>query len=382
MQKAFKFRCYPTPEQTEMLSQQFGCVRYIYNWALRRRTDAWFNDQERVGYAQTDKEMTQLKQEPDKLWLNEVSSIPLQQTLRHLQTAFINFWEGRTQYPTYKSKHHKQSATYTRRAFRWDGQNRRLFLAKMGKLKVHWSCPVPVEPTSITLSQTTDGKYFVSLKVDLEIVPMAEVAQQVGIDLGINRLATLSTGETISNPKYTYKYQQQLATAQRELSKKQKGSHRRKRARLKVAQVHAKIANCRQDTLQKATTQIIRENQAIFVEDLAVKNMLGNHHLAKAISDCGWSEFVRQLEYKATWYGRDVTRIDRFFPSSKRCHVCGWTKQDMTLSDRSWTCQECHTAHDRDVNAAINICAAGQAVLVHGVGVREKRASARVSIRR
>lgn len=365
IKKAYKFRFYPTTEQEQQLAHTFGCVRFVYNWALRLRSDAWYNDKKRLGYHESSSALTTLKKNPDYSWLNDISCVPTQQILRHLQTSFKNFWEGRAQYPTFKKKRSAQSAEYTRSAFKWN--NGKLTLAKHKEpLNIRWSREVPDKPTTVTISKDCAGRYFVSLlcNEDVEVLPVSK--SSVGVDLGIKDTAITSDGIKSGNPKYTSKYETNLTKYQRRLSKKQKGSANFRKAKLKVAKVHAKIADSRKDFQHKLTTKLIHENQIISLESLQVKNMVKNPKLAKAISDAGWGEIVRQLEYKAAWYGRTLVKIDKWYPSSKRCSCCGYTLGKLDLSVRSWECPECNSVHDRDTNAAVNIKAAGQAVLACG----------------
>ncbi len=366
IKRAYRFRLYPTPEQEQHLAQTFGCARFAYNHMLRLRTDAWFSRRERIGYHETSAALTQLKKDPEFAWLNEVSSVPVQQALRHLQTAFANFFAKRAKYPTFKRKDGQQSAEYTTSAFKWDGKV--LKLAKMDKpLDVRFSRTIPraAKVTTITVSKDAAGRYFVSMLCDDTVQPKAEVEGKVGVDLGLTHFAILSTGEKIAAPNTFRKNEEKLAKLQRRLAKKTKGSANRKKARLKVAKLHAKIADSRKDFLHKLSTRLVNENQVIAIETLAVSNMQKNRHLAKSISDAGWAEFVRQLKYKSLWYGRELVGIDRWYPSSKRCSDCGHTVAKMPLSVREWTCPECGTIHDRDVNAARNVLAAGLAVSAH-----------------
>ena len=367
--RAYKFRFYPTGEQAQMLARQFGCARFVYNYFLRVRTDAWFNEQKRIGYHETSAMLTALKKTPEHAWLNEVSSVPPQQALRHLQTAFGNFFAKRAKYPSFKSKHDKQSAEYTTSGFKWDGKA--LSIAKIGALKIVFSRTIPkaAKVTTVTVSKDASGRYFVSMLCTDEVQAKPEIAAKVGIDLGLTHFAILSTGEKIAGPKAFRKHEDQLAKAQRRLAKKQKGSANRAKAKLKVAKLHAKIADSRKDFLHKLSTRLINENQVIAVETLAVSNMQKNRNLSKSIADSGWSEFVRQLEYKARWYGREVVGIDRWYPSSKRCSDCGHTVKALPLKVRDWVCPECGAIHDRDINAARNILAAGLAVSACGESV-------------
>ena len=370
IKRAYRFRFNPTPEQEQVLARTFGCARFAYNHMLRLRTDAWFKEQKRVGYHDTSALLTELKKTPEHAWLNEVSSVPVQQALRHLQTAFANFFAKRAAYPAFKRKDGPQSAEYTTSAFKWDGKA--IKLAKMdAPLAIRWSRTLPkaAKVTTVTVSRDAAGRYFVSLLCDDTVAPKPEAAGKVGIDLGLTHFAILSTGEKIAAPNTFRKNEAKLAKLQRRLAKKQKGSKNRAKARLKVSRLHARITDARRDFLHKLSTRLISENQVIAVETLAVSNMQKNRCLAKSISDASWSEFVRQLEYKAQWYGRTLVGIDRWYPSSKRCSDCGHTAPKMPLSVREWTCPECGSIHDRDVNAARNVLAAGLAASVCGENV-------------
>ena len=378
--KAYQYRIYPTAEQVHILARTFGCCRYVYNWALRQRTDAYYKDGEHLSYEATAQRLTSLKKQDDHVWLNDVSSVPLQQSLRHLDTAFRHLFEGRAQYPKFHKKHGEQAATYASTAFKWDGTS--LTLAKMSEpLTIVWSRPLPkgAKPSTVTVSKDCANRYFVSLLVEEEIKPLPVVNKQVGLDLGLGSMVVTSDGSTYGNPKFFAKDEKKLAQAQRSQARKKKGSKNRAKARHKVAKIQAKIADRRRDYQHKLSTHIIRENQIVCVESLQVKNMLKNHRLAKAISDVGWGEFVRQLEYKAKWYGRTLVRIDKFYPSSKRCFDCGHVLATLSLDVRAWTCPECGAVHDRDINAAQNIYAAGLTVVdACGEAVRPGRAKARV----
>ena len=365
--RGFKYRFYPTPAQKLELAQTFGCTRFVYNWALKLRTDSYYQEETTLSYSETSKALTKLKKEPEKTWLKQVSSVPLQQGLRHLDTAFKNFFAGRSKYPKFKKKVNRQSATYASNAFTW--KEGKLTLAKMNQpLKIKWSRYFDGEPLSVTISKDPANRYFVSFLVEEELEPYPQGTESIGIDLGVKDVMVTSKGFASGNPKYYAKYQARLKKLQKRLAKKQKGSHNRNKARLKVAKLHAKIADCRKDFLQKLTTQLVRENQAIYTETLGVKNMMANHKLAQAIADCGWGEALRQLLYKCQWHGRTIGAIDRWFPSSKRCNCCGHIKEQLPLEVREWTCPSCNSHHERDVNAAKNILAVGTRV-----GERRKR---------
>jgi len=376
VKRAFKYRFYPADAQAAELSRTFGCVRKVYNLALAARSEAWAR-QERVNYNATSAMLTAWKKTEELAFLSEVSSVPLQQCLRHLQTAFTSFFAKRAKYPRFKSrKKSRKSAEYTTSGFRFrDG---RLTLAKMSvPLDIVWSRPLPqgVSPSTVTASQDSAGRWFVSLLCDDPSVrPLPVGGNTVGIDVGLNHLLTLSTGEKIANPRHERKDRALLARAQRNLAKKAKGSANRAKARRKAARVHTRIADRRRDMLHQLTTRLVRENQTLVIEDLTVRNMVKNHSLARAISDAAWHEFRSLLEYKAAWYGREVVVVDRFLPSSRLCSTCGALQEKMPLHVRTWTC-DCGTVHDRDVNAAKNLLAAGRAVTACGAGVRPQRSS-------
>ncbi|MFJ9381720.1 RNA-guided endonuclease InsQ/TnpB family protein [Streptomyces sp. NPDC101455] len=376
VKRAFKYRFYPTDEQAAELSRTFGCVRLVYNKALEERTRAWYGERRRVSYVQSSAALTEWKKTGELAFLTEVSSVPLQQALRHLQTAFGNFFARRTEYPRFKSrKKSRASAEYTRSAFTW--REGRLTLAKMaGPLDIRWSRPLPEgsEPTTATVSRDSAGRWFVSLLCDDCITRAPATKNAVGIDVGISSLVTLSTGEKVTNLRHERGDRARLARAQRELSRRAKGSANRAKARERVARVHARIADRRRDHLHKLTTRLVRENQTVVIEDLTVRNLLKNHTLARAISDASWTQLRSMLEYKCAWYGRELVVIDRWFPSSKLCGTCGTVAAKMPLNVREWTC-ECGAVHDRDINAACNIKAAGLAVSACGAGVRPQRSS-------
>ncbi|MCX4647959.1 MULTISPECIES: RNA-guided endonuclease TnpB family protein [unclassified Streptomyces] len=377
VKRAFKYRFYPTDAQAAELSRTFGCVRKVYNLALAARTEAWAR-QERINYNATSAMLTAWKKTGELAFLNDVSSVPLQQCLRHLQTAFSNFFAKRARYPRFKSrKKSRRSAEYTSSGFRFRAGG--LTLAKMNEpLDVVWSRPLPegVSPSTVTVSQDGAGRWFVSLLCeDPAVKRLAATGSAVGIDVGLDHLLTQSTGEKIANPRHERKDRALLAKAQRSLSRKAKGDgSNRVKARRKVAKIHARITDRRRDHLHKLTTRLVRDNQTIVIEDLTVRNMVKNRKLARAISDAAWSDFRSMLEYKAAWYGREVIAVDRFFPSSKLCSHCGTLQGTMPLNVRTWTC-DCGTTHDRDVNAARNLLAAGLAVTVCGAGVRPQRSS-------
>lgn len=328
-------------------------------------------------YAETDRALTLLKRQPETAWLNEVSSVPLQQSLRDLQSAYVNFFNKRAKYPCFKKRGKRDAARYTTSAFRFEPSNRRLILAKTGVIRIKWDRPLPSEPTSVTVIRKPSGRFFVSFVVEVEVEKLPRTGQSIGIDFGVARLATLSTGERIANPKHLRRRQKRLALLQRRLARKKKGSKRRMLAKRAVARCHEKIANTRKDNLNKLTTRLVCDYDVICVEDLNLRGMVKNHALARSLSDASIGMAIRMLDEKTERYGKEILRCDRFFPSSKLCSRCGHIVSALPLSIREWTCPECGMGHDRDENAAHNILAAGQAVAAHGAIRRPIRASAR-----
>jgi len=389
VKRAYKYRFYPTQQQEALLLRTFGCVRLVWNRMLEHRTTAWHQERRSVSYVESSKILTQWKHDPELAFLNEVSSVPLAQSLRHLQDALSRFWSKQNKYPRFKSrKKSRKSATFTQMAFRLKQSKHgsphpEIWLAKCdAPLDIVWSRSLPegAQPSSVTVSQDRAGRWFVSLLVEEQIQqlePLDAREHAIGVDMGLHHLAILSTGEKISNPRHTARDARALARAQRAHARKQKGSNNREKARLKVARIQARTSDRRKDFLHKLTTSMIRENQTIVIEDLAVQNMSrrsksgGSHKkgLNRAILDASWSELRSQLEYKAAWYGRDVVVLSQWFPSSQLCSACGQqTGPRGDLAMRSWKCSACGAAHDRDVNAAKNVLAAGLAASVCGDG--------------
>lgn len=394
MVRRWNFRCYPTREQAEILARTFGSCRYVYNWGLQLRTTA-FKEGKRINYIQSSAALTVLKKEPGKAWLDGVSSVPLQQALRHLQDSFTGFFEKRAQYPSFKRKGKgRDAAEYTRSAFSFNCNDHRLVLAKMGgvPLKVAWSRRLPAEPSSVTVSRHPSGRYFVSFVVDVNVPAVAKTGESVGIDFGVSRLAVLSTGERIANPKHGARLQKRLALAQRHLARKvrivdaktgkKRDSNRRAKQKRVVARIHERIGDARTDTLNKFTTGVVKRFDTIYVEDLNLRGMVKNHALARALHDAGIGMAVRMLEQKAASAGKTVVKIDRWFPSSKMCSTCGHLLSALPLAVRDWVCPACGARHDRDENAAKNILAVGQTVTAHGDGVRAARTPVREASRR
>lgn len=373
MKRRWTYRAYPTPAQAEHLAQTFGCCRLVYNGMLAARTVA-FQRGERLTFVGTSAKLTILKKDPELAFLNDVSSVPLQQSLRHLQTAFVNFFEKRSAYPTFKKKGRvRDCAEYTRSAFRFDLATQRLTLAKLGILTLAISRPVPSDPSTVTVSRHPSGRYYVSMVVEVKPGKRTKTGQSIGLDFGISRLATLSNGETIPNPKHLFRRTALLSRAQRRLSRKQKGSNRRIEQARRVARLHERIADARRDSLHKLSTMLAKRFDTVYVEDLNLRGMTQNHCLARALSDASIGTAIRMIEAKA----ETVVKIDRWFPSSKLCAVCGHGVDTLPLNVRRWTCSQCGTDHDRDVNAARNILAVGQTVSARGGGVRAVRTPVR-----
>ena len=365
VKRAYKFRFHPTTEQAELLHRTFGCVRKVWNMALAERTRRYTDEAVSTSYVDTAKWLTAWKRDEDLSFLREVSNVPLQQALRAQQVAFNNFFSRRATYPRFKSrKKSRRSAAFANNAFTFrDGK---LKLAKTSEpLPIVWHRPLPqgAQPSTVTVSQDSAGRSFVSILVEQTIESLPTTDVKVGVDAGLTHLVTLSTGEKVPNLRPERADRRKLARAQRLLARKAKGSANQAKARLRVARIHARIADRRRDHLHKVTTRLVRENEAIAIEDLTVHTMLKNHSLARAISDAAWSELRSMLEYKTSWFRRELLMVDRWFPSSKLCSApgCSHINEKMPLNVRSWTCRRCGTVHDRDVNAARNILAVGLA---------------------
>ena len=358
MLNAYKYRLHPTREQSEFFNKSFGCVRFIYNWGLQKRIEAYMKDKGRISYVQLCAMLTDLKKEEQYSWLREVSNECLQQALRNLDAAFTRFFREKEGFPRFKSKSRSRQSYKAILSVHVDQERRRIKLPKIGWVKYGNNRKFEGDVRSVTVSVTPSGKYHVSVLVDdgKEIPEKLPVTfdTTIGIDMGIKDFAVCSNGDTYENPRYLIKAEQRLRTLQRRLSRKKKGSNRRNRARMILARQHEKVANRRQDYLHKISTKIVRENQAIVVEDLNTKGMMRNHRLSKAIGACGWSTFFKMLEYKCERQGKTFIRIGRFDPSSKTCS-CGHVYRGLKLSEREWVCPSCGSVNDRDLLAACNI---------------------------
>ncbi len=354
--RSYRYRIYPNKEQREIFAKHFGCTRFVYNYFLRQRID-WYAEHKEdakkgLTYHDTSAMLTQLKKQQDYSWLREVSCQSLQQSLRNLDRAYNKFFNHYTKFPQFKKKQNKQSfSTPTR----WSLLDDKLNIPKCKGIKIIIHRPIQGKMKSITISRNTAGNYYASIMCEVEIPEPEYIGNEIGIDYGVKTFITTSDNGTIANPKHLRKSEKQLKRLHRSISRKVLGSNSRRKAVQRLAAKHEKVSNQRRDFLHKTSRRLVSENQAIHIEDLAISNMVKNHKLAKSISDTGWHTFTQMLEYKGAWYGCHIHKIDRFFPSSKRCHKCGYINNNLALRDREWQCPECDIVHDRDHNAAINI---------------------------
>ena len=369
MERAFNFRIYPNKSQEELIQKTFGSVRYVYNHYLAKRQEVYDESKKSLGYFSCCADLTQLKKEKD--WLREVDATALQSSLKSLDSAYQNFFRRvkngeKPGYPRFKKKHDNRKSYISKMV----GTNIRVSdkhvrIPKLGDVSCRVSKQIQGRILSATVSQSPSGKYFVSLCcTDVEIDPLEKTGAVVGVDLGIKELAITSDNQHFANPKCFVRSQKKLAKLQRERSRKSKGSNNREKARIKVARLHEHVANQRLDNAHKMTTSLVRDYDLIAIETLMPKNMMKNHRIAKAISDAAWGEIVRQLEYKCNWYGKELVKVDRFYPSSQTCNSCGFKNADTkNLAVREWDCPKCGVHHDRDVNAAKNILDEGLRIL-------------------
>ena len=379
MRTAFRCRAYPDETQQTVLLRTFGCVRVVWNKTLAARRARWQEDRKGISYAESDRALTLMKKDPELAYLNEVSSVPLQQVLRHQHAAFQAFFAKRAGYPRFKSRSGRQSATYTTSAFRMRGTQ--LWLAKMTvPLRFVWTWPqidlAVLNPTSVTVTRDPSGRWFVTFQADVpNYVSLPTSGKGVGVDMGLEHFAVLSNGEKIGHPKDWERHEKRLKRYQRRLARCQKASRNHAKASVKVAREHARIQDARRDFLHKASTSLVRQFDVIAVEDLNVSGMVRNRRLARAVSTTGWAGFRVMLGYKCQRYGRQLASVDRWYPSSKICSSCGHLLASLSLSTRIWQCPSCGTRHDRDINAAKNILAEGLSVTACGGDVRRAGAT-------
>jgi putative transposase len=379
VQLRYNYRLDPWPRHRIALSRAFGCARFVVNDALAFRAAAHHAGGPYVTDAKLSARLTVIKKAPERAWLNEVSSVVLQQALADLNAAYRNFFASlkgerkgpKVEKPTFRSRHdHRQAIRFTANARFRVRANGKLRLPKIGDVPVRWSRPLPSEPSSVTVIRDSAGRYFASFVIETEAGALPETEPVAGIDLGLKHFAVLSDGRKIAAPRFLRRAERNLKRRQRDLSRKQKGSKNRDKARLRVARAHARVADARRDFHHQLSTALIRENQAVAVEDLCVKG-LSRTRLAKSVHDAGWSAFVGMLEYKARLYGREFHRIGRYTPTSQTCSACGVKDGPKPLHARIWQCDACGRWLDRDVNAAVNVAkAAGLAVTACGAQVR------------
>lgn len=355
--KTYKFRIFPNAEQEQNLARHFGHSRWVYNHFLNERKEQYQKGKKSNNYYAQAASLTQLKKQEGTEWLKEVNSQTLQFALKSLDSAYTNFFRGNAKFPRFKSRRNKNSFTVPQSGKIIDGK---LSIPKFKdgiKIKLHREVLGTIGKMSIT--RTPSGKYFVSIFTEQKIEQMPSNTKAIGCDLGIKDFVITSDNKKFKNNRYTRKYAKKLKKAQQHLSRKQKGSNGFEKQKIKVAKIHEKIANSRLDTLHKVSYKLVRDNGLIVIEDLNVKGMIKNRKLSKHIADASWGNFVNLLQYKCDWYGRELVKVNRFFPSSKSCGDCGWINQELKLSDREWTCKSCGVVHDRDWNASLNILKEG-----------------------
>jgi putative transposase len=372
MRRAYRLRFYPSPRQERQLAREFGAARWVWNFGLAEMSIAWRERQERVRVNEISRRLTELKA-GEKPWLREVTSTTLTQSLRDLDRAFQNLFAKRAHYPRFKKRRVAQAVRYQldpRQRGTWIA-GERLVLPKLGVLNLVWSRIPSGRPLMVTVRRDTIRRYFVSFSVEETIAPLPQAIGAAGVDLGLHSPVVLSDGTKVAAPRHLRRALRVVRHRSRVVARRVKGSGRRERARGELAKAHAKVADSRQDWLHKLTSTLVRENQTLVVEDLNVAGMVRNRHLALSLSDGALAELQRQLEYKCAFYGRTFVRVGRFFPSTKKCSVCGFVLEALALREREWTCPECGSSHDRDVNAARNLLHEGLRILTVPPGGRE-----------
>ena len=363
--RTYRFELRPTQDQKVLLDKHFGCVRFVYNHFLNERKEQYQANKKSDNYYAQAKTLTELKKQEETVWLKEVNSQTLQFALRSLDTAYLNFFRGNAKFPRFKSKKRKNGFTVPQHTKLVDGK---IYVPKFKEgIKCIVHREIKGDVGKMTFTKTPTGRYYVSILTEEQYQPKEKTGAVCGVDLGLKDFAITSDGIKFKNNRYTKKYERDLAKAQKHLSRKQKGSSSFERQKRKVAKIHEKISNTRQDVLHKVSHQLVSDYDIIALEDLNVKGMMSNRKLSKHIADASWGTFVRFLEYKADWNDKQVVKINRFYPSSKTCNVCGWINQDLNLSVREWTCKNGHHL-DRDENAAKNILKEGLKIISSGTG--------------
>lgn len=349
----YKFRLKPTKEQKILLNKHFGCVRWSYNYFLNQRKNEYLNDKKSISYNKQSAFLTQLKREKETEWLKEVNAQTLQYSLKCLDQAYQNFFNKRSQFPRFKKKNSKNSFTVPQHV---TNEGRIIYFPKFKEgIEMIMERKIQGQIKKATISKSPSGKYFVSILTEKEYKPVQKTGKSIGIDLGLKDFLVLSNGTKVKNHRFLKHYEKKLKLHQQHLSRKTKGSNRYEKQRLKVAKIHEKINNSRMNLIHKTTYNLVNKFDKIYLEGLNVKGMMKNHRLSKSLNDVSWGKFIETLSYKAKWNDKNVVKIDRFFPSSKTCHKCGWVNENLTLKDRKWECKKCGKELDRDVNAAINI---------------------------
>lgn len=376
--KSYKFRIYPNEEQKILLSKHFGAARFVFNYYLNKRKDAYLENKTSLNYYDNANDLTILKKDEKFIWLKEINSQSLQSSLRNLDTAYNKFFRKQSKFPKFKSKYDKQTFTIPQFINIIDDK---LFIPKFKKgININLHRKLEGKLLFGTISKSTTGKYYISITCEVEYQPYQKTGSSVGIDTGIKNLSILSNGKIYVNIKTLKSNLKKLKYNQRQLSKKQKGSNNRLKQKNKLSKIYENVTNKRLDYLHKVSTEIIKNHDIICVEDLAVKNLMKNNKLSQAFSDVALGAFYDMLEYKAIWNDKTIVKIDRYFPSSKTCSVCGWIKQDLKLKDRNWVCPSCNTYHDRDHNASQNIHKQGLNIIKSGSGMmsedKQKRGEA------
>ena len=379
-QKTYKFRIYPTNTQEKILNKMFGCSRFVWNFFLNKEKEHYLKNQEQteenrgknyLSFFDNAKVLTEIKKQEETKFLQEANSQSLQSTLKHLDVAYKRFFIKKSGYPKFKKKNGKQSFSIPQNL---SIENGKLYIPKLKDgIKIVEHQKLKGRITTSTLSKSKTNKYYISIGVEEDIQQLPKSNKSIGIDLGIKSFCFISDGKEIENPRFFKKQEKKLKLAQKLLNRKKKGSNRRIKQKLKVARLHKKVTQQKQDFLQKLSTKLIHENQVICLEKLNVKGMLQNHKLSKSIQNCSWSSFVDMLKYKAKWFGREIVFVDRFFPSSKTCFECGCINHNLKLEDREWTCLSCGIVHQRDLNAAKNILKEGLKLFYKSSGTDDNR---------